>query len=64
MGEIDHEYTDEIVCPHCGYVHSDSWEWADGEEGVFAGYECHSCDAPFSFSRHVTIAYSTEKASQ
>lgn len=22
--EIDHMFTDEVVCPHCGEVHQDS----------------------------------------
>jgi hypothetical protein len=28
MTDIDHEFTEDIVCPHCGHVHGDSWEWA------------------------------------
>jgi hypothetical protein len=55
-GEIDHYYTSEIVCPHCGYVHHDSWEWGeDGED------ECGECEERFSYRRIVTIEYSTEK---
>ena len=27
--EIDCEYTDEIVCPYCGYKHRNSYEMYD-----------------------------------
>ena len=32
--EIDHEYTDEIVCPYCGYEFSDSFEISSEEEDL------------------------------
>jgi len=33
MSKIDHEYTNEIVCPWCGYEMSDSWDMSDyGED--------------------------------
>ena len=50
----------EIVCPHCGYEHSDSWEVNDGEEGDWE-QECHDCEKSFRCSRHVSVTYSTEK---
>jgi hypothetical protein len=53
--DIEHEYTDEIVCPHCGYEHLDSWEYSDEGET-----ECGDCCKPFSFCRNVAISYSTE----
>lgn len=54
--EIDHEYTDEIVCPHCGYEHSDSWEYEeDGEE------DCHECGKPFYSGRDLSVTYWTSK---
>lgn len=56
MKHIDHEYTNEIVCPHCGEVFRDSWEFDD--EGI---YECWECHKPFSWVRTVTVEYSTEK---
>ena len=60
MAEIDHEYTDEVVCPWCGYVHIDSWEWEDddGEDS------CYKCDKVFTYTRHFTVEYSTEKKEQ
>jgi hypothetical protein len=60
VSDIEHWLTDEIVCPHCGYEHTDSWEANDGKEGDWVG-ECHDCEKPISIERHVTITYSTEK---
>ncbi len=54
--EIDCDYTDEIVCPHCGYEHSDSWE--AGEDG--AG-ECGSCGEEYHFTRNINVDYCTVK---
>ncbi len=43
MKEIYHEYTDEIICPHCGEEMMDSWEYSeDGED------ECWECGKKFS----------------
>jgi len=54
--EIDCEYTDEIVCPHCGQMHSDSWVYSDS--GI---YDCEECEKPFSYERNVSVTYSTSK---
>ena len=53
--EIDHEYTSEVVCPHCGYEHGDSWEMSDGN------YECPECNEPFDLERIVSVSYTTRK---
>ena len=58
--EIEHKYTDEIVCPFCGYEHGDSWERRD-DEGII---ECDGCKKPFLFSRDVSVSYSTEQIQQ
>lgn len=55
--EIDHEYTEEIVCPYCGEVHEDSWDFADSD----SDFECWSCLKRFSFTRHTIVAYSSWK---
>ena len=54
---IDHEYTQEITCPHCGREWTDSWEVNadDGEE------ECSNCEEKYSWTRQVSVTYSTEK---
>ena len=57
MNNINHEYTDEIVCPYCGHEHGDSWELEsdDGETN------CSSCDKPFNYTRRHSVDYSTSK---
>jgi len=54
--EIDHDYTDEIICPWCGYRHSDSWEIEPGLR------ECENCEKSFYAERNVEVTYSTQKA--
>ena len=60
MIEIDHEFTKEIVCPYCGYIHSESYEFGNGEEGDGED-ECGECGKKFRWSRMVSVDYSTEK---
>lgn len=50
---IDHSYTSEIVCPHCGYKFSDSWEVESNE------VECGECEKKFEVERHDERTYST-----
>ena len=57
--EIDHEYTDEIVCPYCGHEFSDSWESLYGIEE--AELECWECERPFKAYREVEVTYTTYK---
>lgn len=51
----DTSYTDEVTCPQCGYVHSDSWEWSEGER------QCQDCGRAFEMTRNVSVSYSTVK---
>lgn len=58
--EIDHEYTDEIVCPFCGNEFSDSFEYGEGEDiGLI---ECGECEKEFYATRNISVSYSTKKA--
>lgn len=59
---IDHEYTNEIVCPYCGYEHPDSWEvnFGPGMEGDTVR-ECAECGETFTATRMVRVEYSTSK---
>jgi len=60
--EIDHDNTDEIVCPHCGYEHRDSWDFFsydycdDSTES-----ECGSCGLMMIITREFDVKYSTSK---
>lgn len=55
MKQIDTTGTDEIVCPHCGHEHGDSWEQSrdDGE------FDCCECGRLFRYSRDISVTYST-----
>ncbi len=55
--EIEHEYTDNVVCPYCGYEDEDSWE-LDDDSGET---ECGSCDKKFEYSRNRSVDYCTSK---
>ena len=60
MKTIDHDLTDEIVCPHCGYEMSDSWEChllPDDEQIL----ECSECGEKYKATCVITVEYSTEK---
>ena len=52
---FEHEYTDEVVCPHCGYTYGDSWEMGESE------HDCPDCGKSFNIERTVSVAYTTEK---
>ncbi len=54
----DTDYTDEIVCPHCGHMYSDSFEVSEGE------HECRDCGNAFNVERDVSVSYSTEKVAK
>lgn len=58
--DIDHEYTNEIVCPHCGYEYGDSWEYLESD-GDTREMECDECGEKFEAVLHLTVEYSTEK---
>jgi hypothetical protein len=61
---VDHKDTDFIVCPHCGHVHQDSWEWESKCDcGRDCKGECESCGKKFIWSWHeeTTYSYSTRK---
>lgn len=52
--EIDHHYTEEVICPHCGHQESDSQEYDDTQET-----KCDQCGQCFLVERDISITYST-----
>ena len=60
MTNIEHEYTDNIVCPYCGYEDKDSWERPDDSDII----SCNNCDKTFSYTRWVDVSYCTYKESE
>lgn len=58
---IDHEHTDEIVCPFCGYELGDSWDYDSNSEDLGL-IECEECEKSFYGTRNIRVDYSTRKA--
>jgi len=58
--EIDTEYCDNIICPHCGNEHESDCEnpifYNDGEH-VF---QCRYCDNEFNVITDISFSYTTE----
>ena len=57
MGNIDTEYTSQMVCPHCGYEDYDSWELSNDSGGT----DCASCGKQFNYERQIEVTYTTTK---
>lgn len=55
MKESVHSHTENIVCPHCDYVHHESYEFSD-DSGTWS---CDSCGEPFEYDRIIEVTYST-----
>ena len=56
MKDIDHEYTDNAVCPNCGGEDNNSWELDEDFES-----ECpHGCGAVYCGTRIITAVYTTK----
>jgi DNA-directed RNA polymerase subunit RPC12/RpoP len=45
-----------VECPHCGYVHRDSWEWFRGGDED-AEIECENCEKPLFASLRVSHTF-------
>ena len=59
MVKFDTDWTDNIICPHCGYEDRDSWECGDGEETFET--TCDRCGKEIDVVRHVSVSYSSKK---
>ena len=56
VAEIEHEGTEEIVCPWCGYEFKDSWEFKENGET-----ECYGCEKRFKHYQIINVTYDTER---
>lgn len=54
--DLDSYNEDEIKCPVCGYEESDCWEYTQGEADE---YECGYCGSILTWSREISVSYST-----
>jgi hypothetical protein len=57
--EIDHELTNEMVCPYCGYENIDSQEYRY-DEGLAI---CDKCEKEFYYFRQIDVSYTTRQCS-
>jgi transcription initiation factor TFIIIB Brf1 subunit/transcription initiation factor TFIIB len=55
MENIDHKFTDEVVCPYCGEILGDSWELDDDGE-----IECDECGKVYDYVRNISVSYSSQ----
>lgn len=55
MADINHAYTDQIVCPWCGHEHQHSWEY-QGDT-----IDCVECDRRFDVERDTSVTYTTSR---
>lgn len=53
---IEHNLTDEPVCPYCGYVQRDSFEMKDD-----SNYQCDRCEKWFLLNDNVSRLFTTTK---
>jgi len=60
MNNFDNKCTHEIICPHCGYEHSDSYELLNDNKDC-GETDCEECGKTFRWSSDFTITFSTEK---
>lgn len=56
---IDHEYTDELVCPHCGYEVGDSWELPE-----LGRRACGDCGKEFEYEKNVSTSFTSWKVEE
>ena len=55
MNEIVCRYTNEIVCPYCGYKFHDSWDYGSQDECFEV--DCGECEKTFDVYRDISVTY-------
>jgi DNA-directed RNA polymerase subunit RPC12/RpoP len=58
--DIDCEYTDEVVCPHCGYKYECSYEMFPGQD-TETTEKCIECNKEFIANSETEVTYTTYK---
>ena len=56
IDKLDTFQTDEIVCPHCGYEFSESYEYIGDDLA-----ECPECEHTFVLESEEFVVYTTSK---
>ena len=66
LAEFETSFTEEVVCPYCGYEYQNSYE-LDLPEGGMSGpekIECEECGKEFLVSMDLQVSYSTRKGEE
>ena len=58
--EIDHEYTNNMVCPYCGFEDYSSWELSRNDDSSDET-ECNECGKKFFWECVTSVHYTTKK---
>ena len=56
---FDTDDTREIVCPHCGYKFSNSYEFGMDSDGEEQEIDCGRCEKPFIAMINISVTYSS-----
>lgn len=54
--KIDHQFTDRVVCPHCGHKHTDCTDWHG-----YGVASCEACEKQFRYESEYSVSYITSK---
>ena len=54
---INHRYTDDLVCPYCGWIDLDSWERSEAADST----QCGECEKHFRYETETTRTFTSEK---
>lgn len=62
---IEHEFTSFPVCPHCGSVDPDAWEYeAEAINDEVVEVSCGVCGKDMRCVPHVTVLWTTSKVQE
>ncbi len=56
---ISHEQTPKMVCPYCGHIHHDGFEYFVNRECL--NIDCELCGKEFHAVQNLRVTYTTEK---
>lgn len=59
--EIDHDMTEQVVCPYCGHKHGDSHEFFPRAATSRVEITCDHCGKTFDAWQEVEVTYTTIK---
>jgi hypothetical protein len=58
MQDDKHYRENDIICPYCDYVFTDSWEF-DGDNDTEEKTTCGRCEKEFKVTRNIDVSYTT-----